>query len=84
MIARLGGLLLILGTMIAVQRVGPARAGSTVMLPLGFALVSAYLLGAVADLGHLGVAYGEALEHGYLWHEFGDSHLIVASVRGNW
>jgi S-adenosylmethionine:tRNA ribosyltransferase-isomerase len=21
--------------------------------------------------------YGEALAHGYLWHEFGDSHLIV-------
>ena len=49
MTARLGGVLLILSTMIAVQQVGPARAASTVMLPLGFALVTAYLLGAVAD-----------------------------------
>jgi S-adenosylmethionine:tRNA ribosyltransferase-isomerase len=22
-------------------------------------------------------SYAAALEHGYLWHEFGDSHLIV-------
>jgi S-adenosylmethionine:tRNA ribosyltransferase-isomerase len=27
---------------------------------------------------HLERAYAEAIEHGYLWHEFGDSHLIVA------
>ena len=49
MIARFGGLLLILGTMVAVQHVGPPRTASMVMLPLGFALVSAYLLGTVAD-----------------------------------
>jgi len=23
-------------------------------------------------------AYAEAMERGYLWHEFGDSHLIIA------
>jgi S-adenosylmethionine:tRNA ribosyltransferase-isomerase len=22
-------------------------------------------------------SYSAALEHGYLWHEFGDSHLIL-------
>ena len=49
MISRLGGLLVILGTMIAIQRLGPPRAASTVMLPLGFALISAYLLGMVAE-----------------------------------
>jgi len=27
---------------------------------------------------HLQNAYIEALRHGYLWHEFGDSHLILA------
>jgi len=27
---------------------------------------------------HLERAYGEARRRGYLWHEFGDSHLIVA------
>jgi S-adenosylmethionine:tRNA ribosyltransferase-isomerase len=27
---------------------------------------------------HLERAYAEARQHGYLWHEFGDSHLIVA------
>ena len=26
---------------------------------------------------HLGRAYGEAQQAGYLWHEFGDSHLII-------
>jgi S-adenosylmethionine:tRNA ribosyltransferase-isomerase len=26
---------------------------------------------------HLKVAYAEALEGGYLWHEFGDLHLIL-------
>lgn len=47
--ARLLGLLLIFGTMVVVQRLGPPRAASTVMLPLGFALISAYLLGAVVE-----------------------------------
>ena len=49
MISRLGGVLVILGTMVAIQQLGPPRAASTVMLPLGFALVCAYLLGAVAE-----------------------------------
>ena len=26
---------------------------------------------------HLRAAYGEALREGYLWHEFGDLHLIL-------
>ena len=29
---------------------------------------------------HLGRAYREAQQAGYLWHEFGDSHLIVGAV----
>jgi S-adenosylmethionine:tRNA ribosyltransferase-isomerase len=29
--------------------------------------------------GHLKRAYGEARRLGYLWHEFGDSHLIIAA-----
>jgi S-adenosylmethionine:tRNA ribosyltransferase-isomerase len=36
-----------------------------------------WMLEAVAGRGHLGIAYGEALEEGYLWHEFGDLHLIL-------
>jgi len=35
------------------------------------------LLRAVAGDELLQRAYGAALEHGYLWHEFGDSHLIL-------
>jgi S-adenosylmethionine:tRNA ribosyltransferase-isomerase len=31
---------------------------------------------------HLERAYGEARQRGYLWHEFGDSHLIVARRPG--
>jgi len=27
---------------------------------------------------HLERAYTEARQHSYLWHEFGDSHLILA------
>ena len=33
---------------------------------------------SVTGRGHLERAYGEARRLGYLWHEFGDSHLIVA------
>jgi S-adenosylmethionine:tRNA ribosyltransferase-isomerase len=33
----------------------------------------------VEDREILAHAYAEALGHGYLWHEFGDSHLIIAS-----
>lgn len=35
------------------------------------------MLRAVAGEELLDRSYREALEHGYLWHEFGDSHLIV-------
>jgi len=36
-----------------------------------------WILEAHAGRVHLAAAYGEALRHRYLWHEFGDSHLIV-------
>jgi S-adenosylmethionine:tRNA ribosyltransferase-isomerase len=35
------------------------------------------MLEALAGIEHLRVAYGEALREGYLWHEFGDLHLIL-------
>ncbi len=35
------------------------------------------MLEALAGLDHLSVTYGEALRQGYLWHEFGDLHLIL-------
>jgi S-adenosylmethionine:tRNA ribosyltransferase-isomerase len=35
------------------------------------------MLGAVAGDALLKDSYQAALEHGYLWHEFGDSHLIL-------
>jgi S-adenosylmethionine:tRNA ribosyltransferase-isomerase len=35
------------------------------------------MLEALAGLGHLQLSYGEALRQGYLWHEFGDLHLIL-------
>ena len=35
------------------------------------------LLSAAAGEELLGRSYREALEHGYRWHEFGDSHLIL-------
>ena len=31
---------------------------------------------------HLRRAYAAAIEMGYLWHEFGDSHLIIGSLQG--
>lgn len=34
------------------------------------------MLEALAGREHLRIAYAAALEHGYLWHEFGDLHLI--------
>ncbi len=36
-----------------------------------------WMLEAVAGRGHLGIAYQEALKERYLWHEFGDLHLIL-------
>ena len=35
---------------------------------------------AGGDAGHLQRAYQEAREAGYLWHEFGDSHLIIGGA----
>ncbi len=35
------------------------------------------ILEALAGLSHVKVAYEEALRRGYLWHEFGDLHLIL-------
>jgi S-adenosylmethionine:tRNA ribosyltransferase-isomerase len=36
------------------------------------------ILEALAGLSHVKMAYSEALRQGYLWHEFGDLHLIIA------
>jgi S-adenosylmethionine:tRNA ribosyltransferase-isomerase len=35
------------------------------------------MLEAIAGRAHLELAYAAALSHGYLWHEFGDLHLIL-------
>lgn len=35
------------------------------------------MLAALAGREHLQVTYKEALDEGYLWHEFGDLHLIL-------
>ncbi|HWG84629.1 MAG TPA: S-adenosylmethionine:tRNA ribosyltransferase-isomerase, partial [Deinococcales bacterium] len=35
------------------------------------------MLEAIAGRQHLAVAYRAALENGYLWHEFGDLHIIL-------
>jgi S-adenosylmethionine:tRNA ribosyltransferase-isomerase len=42
--------------------------------------VSEYPL-ATSVTDHLEVAYSEALKRGYLWHEFGDLHLILPGHR---
>jgi S-adenosylmethionine:tRNA ribosyltransferase-isomerase len=36
-----------------------------------------WMLEAIASADHLREAYAAALEGGYLWHEFGDVHLIL-------
>ncbi len=36
-----------------------------------------FMLEALAGREHLKVTYAEALKEGYLWHEFGDLHLIL-------
>jgi S-adenosylmethionine:tRNA ribosyltransferase-isomerase len=38
------------------------------------------LLEAVAGPELVAAAYREAVEHGYLWHEFGDSALLLPTV----
>jgi S-adenosylmethionine:tRNA ribosyltransferase-isomerase len=35
------------------------------------------MLEAFANGEHLSKAYGNALDEHYLWHEFGDMHLIL-------
>jgi S-adenosylmethionine:tRNA ribosyltransferase-isomerase len=35
------------------------------------------MLETLAGVSHLKIAYSEALQKGYLWHEFGDLHLIL-------
>ena len=35
------------------------------------------LMEAAAGRPLLEASYAEALRHGYLWHEFGDSHLVL-------
>jgi S-adenosylmethionine:tRNA ribosyltransferase-isomerase len=40
------------------------------------------MLEAVAGHRPLALAYREAYAEGYLWHEFGDSHLLVRSAPG--
>lgn len=35
------------------------------------------MLQALAKVGHLCLTYTQALQHRYLWHEFGDLHLIL-------
>ena len=40
------------------------------------------MLEAIAGRPHLLIAYQAALAEGYLWHEFGDLHLILDADRG--
>jgi S-adenosylmethionine:tRNA ribosyltransferase-isomerase len=35
------------------------------------------ILEALAGLPHIKLAYDAALHQNYLWHEFGDLHLII-------
>jgi S-adenosylmethionine:tRNA ribosyltransferase-isomerase len=35
------------------------------------------MLETLSSLDHLKITYREALQKGYLWHEFGDLHLIL-------
>jgi S-adenosylmethionine:tRNA ribosyltransferase-isomerase len=39
------------------------------------------MLQAIAGHEPIAAAYREALGHGYLWHEFGDLHLILPSAE---
>jgi S-adenosylmethionine:tRNA ribosyltransferase-isomerase len=39
------------------------------------------LLEAVAGPDFVTTAHQEAVEHGYLWHEFGDSALLLPELR---
>ena len=37
------------------------------------------ILETLASLSHIEIAYQQAVGNGYLWHEFGDLHLICHS-----
>ena len=50
------------------------HAGPAVLIPAGLGLV-VDVRAPLAEL--LARSYRAALEHGYLWHEFGDSHLLL-------
>jgi S-adenosylmethionine:tRNA ribosyltransferase-isomerase len=39
------------------------------------------MLGAFLGMEGVRGAYAEAIRQGYLWHEFGDSHLVLPSAR---
>ena len=39
------------------------------------------MLAAFHDAGLVAECYEAAVSHGYLWHEFGDSHLILPTRR---
>jgi S-adenosylmethionine:tRNA ribosyltransferase-isomerase len=41
------------------------------------------MLYAVAGSALIRSGYAEAVDHGYLWHEFGDSHLILSGEGSN-
>lgn len=40
------------------------------------------MLGAFLGIDGVRKAYAEAVRRGYLWHEFGDSHLVLPSTGG--
>jgi S-adenosylmethionine:tRNA ribosyltransferase-isomerase len=41
------------------------------------------MLAAIGGQELLERSYAEALQAGYLWHEFGDSHLLLGSRPGD-
>jgi S-adenosylmethionine:tRNA ribosyltransferase-isomerase len=47
------------------------------------AMVRQAIAAAGGQRSHLERAYHEAREHGYLWHEFGDSHLIIGEEHSH-
>ena len=42
------------------------------------------MLAAFHDSGLLAACYEAAVAHGYLWHEFGDVHLLLPLARNYW
>ena len=39
------------------------------------------MLYAIAPMDRVRAGYAEAVREGYLWHEFGDSHLLLGRSR---